>query len=601
MALENLITDHLALWTAAVRPKSSAGRGSNSKLELTGIKKLRELILELAVRGKLVPQDPSDEPASMLLDRIACEKARLVKEKKIKKPKALPEIGEEEKPFELPEGWEWSRLQDLTSYIQRGKGPDYADVGTVKVISQKCIQWSGFDASQARFISDSSVNGYQNERFLQLNDLLWNSTGTGTVGRVNILDNLPDEKIVADSHVTVIRALEIDCNFLWCYIAAPGVQNRIEPGHEKSLVSGSTKQVELSASAVSTLVIPIPPLSEQHHIVAKVNELMALCDKLEQRSDSQLAAHQTLVETLLATLTDCADADELAQSWARLSTHFDTLFTTEASIDALKQTILQLAVMGKLVSQDPSDEPASALLERIAAEKAQLVKEKKIKKEKPLPAISEDEKPFDIPKEWVWVKLSDVSALKGGFAYKSNDFIKSGQNQVIRMGNVRPDSLRLDENPVFIEPELSQKTTDYEIVDGDILLTMTGTKGKRDYLYSVLVDTQKRAGKKLYLNQRLCAVRGLGIVSDFLNISLKSELLLSAIYEKSTGTANQANIGMEALSNWVLPLPPIREQHRVVAKVDQLMALCDQLKSRLQTSQQTQLALAESLVEGALA
>ncbi len=169
------------------------------------------------------------------------------------------------------------------------------------------------------------------------------------------------------------------------------------------------------------------------------------------------------------------------------------------------------------------------------------------------------------------------------------------------MGNVRPDSLRLDENPVFIEPELSQKTTDYEIVDGDILLTMTGTKGRRDYLYSVLVDTQKRAGKKLYLNQRLCAVRGLGIVSDFLNISLKSELLLSAIYEKSTGTANQANIGMEALSNWVLPLPPIREQHRVVAKVDQLMALCDQLKSRLQTSQQTQLALAESLAEGALA
>ncbi|WP_429103133.1 hypothetical protein [Aeromonas veronii] len=110
MAIENLITDHLDLWTAAVRPKSSAGRGSNSKLELTGIKKLRELILELAVRGKLVPQDPSDEPASVLLERIAAEKTRLVKEGKIKKPKALPEIGEEDKPFELPEGWECIRL-----------------------------------------------------------------------------------------------------------------------------------------------------------------------------------------------------------------------------------------------------------------------------------------------------------------------------------------------------------------------------------------------------------------------------------------------------------------------------------------------------------
>ncbi|MFM5304721.1 restriction endonuclease subunit S [Aeromonas caviae] len=122
MAIENLITDHLDLWTAAVRPKSSAGRGSNSKLELTGIKKLRELILELAVRGKLVPQDPNDEPASVLLERIAAEKTLLVKEGKIKKPKALPEIGEEDKPFELPEGWEWRRLPDICDYFP-GKTP----------------------------------------------------------------------------------------------------------------------------------------------------------------------------------------------------------------------------------------------------------------------------------------------------------------------------------------------------------------------------------------------------------------------------------------------------------------------------------------------
>ncbi len=149
--------------------------------------------------------------------------------------------------------------------------------------------------------------------------------------------------------------------------------------------------VHMTKEKMEQLVIPIPPISEQHRIVAKVDELMALCDQLEQHSESQLAAHQTLVETLLTTLTDSADADELSQNWARLSTHFDTLFTTEASIDALKQTILQLAVMGKLVPQDPSDEPASALLERIAAEKARLVKEKKIKKEKPLPEISENE------------------------------------------------------------------------------------------------------------------------------------------------------------------------------------------------------------------
>ncbi|MGN5210198.1 restriction endonuclease subunit S [Aeromonas sp. 107A] len=589
LKIENLITDHLDLWSAAVRPKSSAGRGSNSKLELTGIKKLRELILELAVRGKLVPQDPSDEPASVLLERIAAEKAQLVKEGKIKKPKALPEISEEEKPFELPEGWEWQRLGAI-GFTQTGGTP-----------SKSSQEYFGNDIPFIKpgDISDTSVI-YDNEglstlgaeklgRLAPAGSILM--VCIGTIGKCNKIDRL----CAFNQQINSVTPYVDIYDFLHKCLSSSYFQALAWEN------SSSTTIAILNKGKWEVQPVPLPPISEQHRIVAKVDELMALCDQLELRSESQLAAHQTLVETLLVTLTDSTDADELAQNWARLSTHFDTLFTTEGSIDALKQTILQLAVMGKLVPQDPSDEPASVLLERVAAEKAQLVKEKKIKKEKPLPAISEDEKPFDIPKEWVWVKLSDVSALKGGFAYKSNDFIKSGQNQVIRMGNVRPDSLRLDENPVFIEPELSQKTTDYEIVDGDILLTMTGTKGKRDYLYSVLVDTQKRAGKKLYLNQRLCAVRGLGIVSDFLNISLKSELLLSAIYEKSTGTANQANIGMEALSNWVLPLPPIREQHRVVAKVDQLMALCDQLKSRLQTSQQTQLTLAESLVEGALA
>ncbi len=594
MAIENLITDHLDLWTAAVRPKSSAGRGSNSKLELTGIKKLRELILELAVRGKLVPQDPSDEPASVLLERIAAEKTRLVKEGKIKKPKALPEIGEEEKPFELPDGWVWSMLAEIAEINPRNESDDTVDASFVpmSLISTAYNGQHGFEARKWGEIKKGFTHFSNGDiGIAKITPCFENSKAAVFRGLTNGIGAGTTELHIARPYTDYVSAF-----FILLNIKSPIYLKKGEAG-----MTGTAGQKRLAKDFFSFYPLPIPPFAEQHRIVAKVDELMALCDQLEQCSESQLAAHQTLVETLLATLTDSCDAEELAQNWARLSSHFDILFTTEASIDALKQSILQLAVMGKLVSQDPSDEPASALLERIAAEKAQLVKEKKIKKEKPLPAISEDEKPFDIPKEWVWVKLSDVSALKGGFAYKSNDFIKSGQNQVIRMGNIRPDSLRLDENPVFIEPELSQKTTDYEIVDGDILLTMTGTKGKRDYLYSVLVDTQKRAGKKLYLNQRLCAVRGLGIVSDFLNISLKSELLLSAIYEKSTGTANQANIGMEALSNWVLPLPPIREQHRVVAKVDQLMALCDQLKSRLQTSQQTQLALAESLVEGALA
>ncbi len=353
MSVEKLIVDHMETWTSALQTRSTAGRGSSGKIELYGIKKLRELILELAVRGKLVPQDPNDEPASELLKRIAAEKAELVKQGKIKKQKPLPEISEEEKPFELPEGWEWVRLGNIAEYIQRGKGPKYSENGTVRVVSQKCVQWSGFKLEQSRWITDESIPSYTEERFLKNGDVLWNSTGAGgTAGRVNFLETVK-ERLVVDSHVTIIRSIKQNGQFICNYISTYGIQQLFDPKHPKTLLSGTT---EVLSSA--WLVVPDN----------KVIELMSLCDQLEQQSLSSLDAHQQLVETLLGTLTDSQNAEELAENWARINEHFDTLFTTEASVDALKQTILQLAVMGKLVPQDPNDEPASELLKRITQE-----------------------------------------------------------------------------------------------------------------------------------------------------------------------------------------------------------------------------------------
>ncbi|MFQ1946961.1 restriction endonuclease subunit S [Aeromonas veronii] len=406
MAIENLITDHLDLWTAAVRPKSGAGRGASSKLELTGIKKLRELILGLAVRGKLVPQDPSDEPASVLLERIAVEKARLVKEGKIKKPKALPEIGEEEKPFELPAGWEFTRVGSIINRISNG----------FSGVQNK--EGNGFPLTRIESISESVINmgrvGYSpsiphdklNYYRLNQGDILLSHINSDLhVGKTAIFHG--NHELYHGVNLLLIRT---SCLVSYDYIDLVFNQLRLS-GYFLSVAQHAIGQSSINQSIVQSVLIPLPPLDEQHRIVAKVKELMALCDQLEQQSEAQLAAHQMLVETLLATLTDSADADELAQNWARLSTHFDTLFTTESSIDALKQTILQLAVMGKLVPQDPSDEPASALLERIAAEKARLVKEKRIKKEKLLPAISEDEKPFELPQGWEWCHLKDIITI----------------------------------------------------------------------------------------------------------------------------------------------------------------------------------------------
>lgn len=159
----------------------------------------------------------------------------------------------------------------------------------------------------------------------------------------------------------------------------------------------------INQSVIGNIVIALPSEYMQARIVAKVEELMSLCDQLEQQSLTSTDAHQQLVETLLATLTDSQNAEQFAENWTRISQHFEILFTTEASIDALKQTILQLAVMGKLVPQDPNDEPASELLKRIELEKAQLLKEGKIKKQKLLPPVSDEEKPFELPQGWEWV------------------------------------------------------------------------------------------------------------------------------------------------------------------------------------------------------
>ncbi|MCW4148844.1 restriction endonuclease subunit S [Halomonas sp. 18H] len=602
MSAQKLITDHLDLWTGAIKHKSSTGRsasGKSGKIELTGIKKLRELILELAVRGKLVEQDPSEEPASVLLDRIAEEKTRLLKEGKIKKPKNLKEVADKEKPFGLPEGWAWARMEAVSEYIQRGKGPKYAESGKVRVISQKCVQWSGLDLSTARFVDDNSLNGYQDERYIRKNDILWNSTGTGTVGRAIVVKE-PQHSTVVDSHVTIVRPLVAEPCHILNYISSPSVQQRIEPDHENSLVSGSTKQVELNSGSVKLLAVPMPPKAEQHRIVAKVDELMALCDRLEQQTGDQLEAHEVLVDTLLDALTRAEDAEEVAAQWARLAEHFDTLFTTEASIDKLKQAILQLAVMGRLVEQDPNDEPASVLLEKIAKEKARLVEDGEIKRQKRPSSVSNEVKPFQLPEDWRWCKLDEITIIKSGFAYKSPQFISEGSNQVIRLGNVRPGQLRTEENPVFIDSSYASKTEEYRIESGDILITMTGTKGKKDYLYSVIADNIFFQQRKLYLNQRLCKLRTIKASERYTIIALQADQLLKIVFSKSTGTANQANIGLEAIRTWPISLPPLAEQHRIVKKVDELMAFCNQLKARLSDASETRTHLAEAVVTQAV-
>ena len=596
--VKNLITANLNIWTGAIKKKAATGRGSNSKIELTGVKKLRELILELAVRGKLVPQDPSDEPASVLLEKIAEEKARLIKEKKIKKPKALPEISEDEKPFDLPEGWEWARLNNLSSYIQRGKSPKYAESGKVSVISQKCIQNSGFTLSPARFVQDDTLSKYQSERFLLEQDLLWNSTGTGTVGRANVLNTIKPNRLVADSHVTVVRLIFVSSQFLWCFIMAPAIQARIQPDHEKTLVSGSTKQVELNTTSVQNLVVPVIPLNEQNRIVKKVNELMILCDQLEQQTERSITAHQTLVEVLLNTLTQSANAVEFQQNWQRIAAHFDTLFTTEHSIDQLKQTILQLAVMGKLVPQDPNDEPASVLLKKIAVEKEQLIKEKKIKKQKSLPPITEIEKPFELPQGWEWVRLDDLSLhSEAGWSPKCEATPRSdGQWGVLKVSAVTWGDFNPAENkqlPSHLEPRPG-----LEVKKNDFLISRANTAE----LVARSVVVKDDSGTKLMLSDKIIRFVFSALISpEYISLINNSEWSRNYYSQVAGGTSHSMkNVSRKQIQSLVIALPPVNEHKQIIEKISQITTLCDKLKSNIQQNQAAKVQLAETIVKQAL-
>lgn len=328
-------------------------------------------------------------------------------------------------------------------------------------------------------------------------------------------------------------------------------------------------------------LFPLPPLAEQHRIVAKVDELMALCDQLERQQTDHLAAHQILLQTLLDTLTQAADAAEFEQAWSRIADHFDTLFTTESSIDQLKQTLLQLAVMGKLVPQDPNDEPAKTLLDKIFLQKTRLTDEGKLKPQKGLPEISEEEKPPHLPTGWELARLGEIINIINGRAYKKHEMLQEG-TPLLRVGN-----LFTSNEWYYSDLELEP---DKYIDNGDLIYAWSASfgpfiwqGGKVIYHYHIW---------KFDLYDPSC------LDKQFLFYFFKS--ITEKIKASGNGIA-MIHMTKERMEKLILEIPPLAEQHRIVAKVDELMALCDALKARIAAAQITQLQLADAIVEQAVA
>lgn len=551
----------------------------------TGIKKLRELILELAVRGKLVPQDPSDEPANELLKRVAAEKARLVTEGKLKKQKPLAEIANEERPFELPAGWEWSQLGRISSDVQYGfTASANHQSGEPLLLRITDIQNDGvnWDTVPGCDISPSEITSYE----LKDGDIVIARTG-GTIGKSYIVSGLTHSAVFASYLIRIGRLDAIFPNFTKVFLGSQFYWKQLYAN------SMGTGQPNVNGTALKGLLIPLAPMEEQHRIVAKVDELMTLCDRMEaQQADSE-SAHAQLVQVLLDSLTQTSDATDFATNWQRLAEHFHSLFTTEPSIDALKQTLLQLAVMGKLVSQDPIDKTGIELLERI--QNSRVDKRKIVKIDEKTTIVEQ------LPESWMWSSIDQLSAddsrsiTDGPFGanLKTEHYIDTPGYRVIRLQNIGNGIFR-DEHRAYINQERFEKIIKHQVSSGDLVIAgLIDTSIRCCYVPANIGPAVVKADCYRFSVHPLVSSK---YVLYYLNSKMAHEF--AAVHHHGL---TLTRIGLGNFRSIPVPLPPAAEQHRIVAKVDQLMALCDQLKTCLNQARQINEQLASTLVERALA
>jgi len=340
--------------------------------------RLRELILTLAVQGKLVPQDPSDEPASVLLQRIRAEKDRLIAEGKIKRDKPLEPIEDEDPPFVLPKSWCWTPMGAVIDIVrgitfpasEKTKEPAPGRIACLRTANvQQQIEWDDLLFVNRSFMS-------RDDQLLKHHDIVMSMANSKElVGKVALIEAIPQSEATFGGFLGVLRPHLIEPRFAMMVLRTPYARTTLIDSS-----SQTTNIANVSLGKLRPLPFPLPPANEQTRIVARVEELMRLCDALEAKGQVEATQHAQLLSTLLGTLTASATPEELADNWQRVAQHFDLLLDRPQAIDALEQTLLQLAVRGLLVPQDPADEPASVLLQKIRAEKDRLIAAGQIKR-----------------------------------------------------------------------------------------------------------------------------------------------------------------------------------------------------------------------------
>jgi type I restriction enzyme S subunit len=551
------------------------------------ISRLRRFILGLAVRGKLVPLDLNDEPASELLKRIGAEKAKLVRTGDLRKPRER-ESGALEEPFAIPATWRWVRLDrvgaivgggtppaaDADNFADPGEGIPWltpADLGGYSGLYISCgvrdLSKKGLAASSATLMPEGTVL----------------FTSRAPIGYVAIASN----PISTNQGFKSVVPYVSDCSR---FIAT--AMQAFAP--EIDAKAPGTTFKEVSGKIVAAVPFPLPPLAEQHRIVAKVDELMALCDRLERARAERETIRNRLTAASLARLNK--PDPETFQDHARFA--LDTLpvlSTRPDQIKQLRQTILNLAVRGRLVPQDPNDEPALELLKRIAIERADLIRRRLIRREEQLNPIQETKLPFTVPQAWIWSRIGDVVLFT---QYGTSEKSHSSEEgvPVLTMGNVQ-DGLVVWSNEKRI-PETFEDLPALFLSKFDLLYNRTNSAelvGKTGiYLGEDGIRTFASYLIRLRPSLKWTDPR-------FLNMAMNTpqfrETQIVPLIKKQTG---QANVNGTALKNMLIPLPPLSEQRRIVTKVDEMMSLCDRLEASLTTGEETRRRLLDALMSEAL-
>ena len=466
---------------------------------------LKNSILQLAIQGKLVEQRPEEGTAEELFSRIQEEKQRLIAEKKIKKEKPLPEITEEEKPFEIPESWKWVRLGTLCNitngFTPSRSNPDFWN-GDIPWFTIDDVREQGrFISHTNQHITDKAISK-NTQRIIPPDTVLLcctASVGEYAYTKIALTTNQQfNALVVRNENISLVWSM-------YLYMFAQTLKSKIIAG------AGKTTFNFLSVGKLQQFLVPLPPLAEQKRIVAKIEELLPYIDRYEQ-------------------------------AWSKLE-QFNSRFPED-----MKKSLLQYAIQGKLVEQRPEEGTAEELFVQIQEEKQRLIAEKKIKKEKPLPEITEDEKPFDIPESWKWVRLGELCSIVTG---------------------------RLDanaQNPMgmyaFFTCGVEVYKTDTYAFDCDAIL-LGGNNASGDY-------KMHRFCGKFNAYQRVYVISGQEKeILDYLYTVIK--YWLPALKRGSQGTATRF-IKLGQVKGMLIPLPPLAEQKRIVEKLEQLLPLCERLK-----------------------